>query len=135
LYKIGEIGKLFLMITKRDKEIIKDTIIEMLPLIDGRFKTQQVLINAELKATENRIRTDMGTKDDLKNLEERLRADLASKEDLNQLEQRLRADLASKEDLLRFELKINKTRELQNQIEELKTRITKVEEENAKTHN
>lgn len=109
---------------RKSDEIIKGFIGDIGTMIDARNKTLEINLKSHVdmtvKASEERIRKDMATKDDLKNTEASIRKDMATKEDLK--------SLATKDDINRLEQKIDRTRELQNQLDELKERVKDIEE-------
>lgn len=108
-----KIAILIVIMPRKSDEIIKGFIGQIGTMIDARSRTLEINIKGHvdkaIKDSEARIRRDMATKDDIKNM--------ATKDDINRLEQ-----------------KIDKTSELQRQLEELKERVKAVEED-IRVHN
>jgi hypothetical protein len=102
---------------RKSDEIIKSFIGQVGTMIDALHKTLEINLKAHvddaIKKSEERICKDMATKDDIKKLEN---------------------IMATKEDILRLEKKIDKTTELQHQLDILKERV-KTLEENARIRN
>lgn len=130
----GKIVILIIIMPRKNDEILRGLIGDIGTMIDARNKTLEINIKGHvdkaIKDSEERIRKDMATKEDLRRTEEGIRGDMATKEDLRRLEERM----ATKDDINRLEQKIDKTTELQHQLDELKGRV-KVIEENVRVHN
>ncbi len=122
---------------RKTDDIIKGFIGDIGTLIDARNKTLEINLKAHvdstIKASEERIRKDMATKKDLMATKEDLKKiedKMATKEDLKKIEDKM----ATKEDLKLLSYKIDKTMELQHQLDELKERV-KTLEKNTRIHN
>lgn len=110
---------------QRDLDI-KDFIEQVGVLFDARAKTWEINfkrhVDEAIKASEQRIRKDMATKDDIK--------DMVRQSDIKDMvRQSDIKDMATKQDIHRLEAKIDKTQDLQRLVDELRKRLDRVEAE------